>query len=481
MKVLTKALIKESEEIATKSGAFSFRELMGIAGNTAADIIRSRYNCCQKRIAVICGNGNNGGDGCVIARNLYEHGALVTAIFPLGVPVTENAAYYYEQLSPIKTDDGINDEYDIVIDALFGIGLNRPLDEELCRLIEKVNSLKAIKISVDIPSGVETDTGRVLGAAVKADLTVTFIALKPCFMLPSGSDYCGEVIVADIGVKPVAHSFLTTEKPHFEKRRHNSHKGTFGTALLICGSYGLAGAAILAAKASLRSGVGIAKCVVCDGIYPAFTSAIPEAVCVPSKQNVMGMLSRELDIKSLLTKASSLLFGCGVGVCEDTAAILESILENTEIPTVIDADGINILSRNIDILKKSKAPIILTPHPAEMARLCGTTADVIEDNRVKYARDFARNYNCTVILKGADTIIAEPDGEITFNLNGNPAMAKGGSGDVLAGILVSLLAQGLDLKAAARAAVFLHGEAGDKALSKRNERSVLASDIIEEL
>lgn len=481
MKVLTKTLIKRSEEDAVASGNFSYRRLMYNAGNACAEIIESRFECKNKKIAVICGNGNNGGDGFVTASRLFELGADVTVVTPLGLPVTENARYYYDKLGFITKTCELIGEFDIIIDALFGIGLNRPLDTNICALIEELNRKNAVRISVDIPSGVEADSGEILGAAFKADLTVTFIALKPCFMLPQGSDHCGTVAVADIGVTPTEYSFLTNEKPIFKKRNHNAHKGSYGTALLLCGSYGMAGAAILAARAALRSGVGIVKCVICDSIYSPFTCAVPEAVCIPVKPNSVGTFSDNTDLDKALERSAAVLFGCGVGCNEDTAALLENLITTAAVPLVIDADGINALSCRIDILKKSKAPIILTPHPGEMARLCNTTVAQVESNRIEVAREFAKQHNCYLVLKGADTVIAEPSGEICINLNGNPGMAKGGSGDVLAGITVSLLAQGIEVGTAVKAAVYLHGEAGDKACLRKGERAMLPSDIINEL
>ncbi len=481
MSVLTVDLIRRSEENAVTGGAFSFRELMYKAGTTAGEIITSKYNCQNKKIAVLCGNGNNGGDGFVVAEYFYAHGADVTIITPLGAPKTEDAIYYCSKASHIKTADTFEDRYDIIVDAIFGIGLNKPLSDELCSLFEQINLSPAIKIAIDIPSGIEADTGKILGAAIDADLTVTFIALKLCFLLPAGSDFCGEVVVADIGVEPIDKTYDIIKKPVFPKRRHNSHKGTFGTAFLICGSYGMAGAAILAARAALRSGVGIAKCLLCEGIYAPFTAAVPEAVCIPISQALTGSLKYSADISEFIEGASALLFGCGVSQNGDTLKILSDIIEKSAIPTVIDADGINLLSLHIDLLKKSKAPIILTPHPAEMARLCGCTVKEIEADRIGKARHFATLYNCVLVLKGANTIVATPNGEIAININGNTGMATGGSGDVLAGILVSLLAQGFSIAEAAKAAVFLHGEAGDKAAARKGERAMLPSDIIEEL
>lgn len=482
MKILTTDLIRESEESAVKSGAFSFRELMYRAGKAAAEIIMQKYDCRSNNITVVCGRGNNGGDGCVIAGILAENGAKVTVFTPFGAPVTENAAYYYNELKYVTKTDIFTPKSDIIIDAIFGIGLNRAPDEKTAEVINAINGSDAMRISVDIPSGVQADSGKVLGTAVNADLTVTFIALKPCFVLPYGSDYCGEVVVADIGAPPVNYSFLTTEKPVFKKRRHNSHKGTFGTAVMFCGSYGMAGAAILAAKAALRSGMGILKAVLCENIYLPFTVSVPEAVCIPVKPNESGTLCPDnIDLPSALKGCSAALIGCGLGNNGDTAKIVCKLCEISEIPLIIDADGINALSNSIDIIKKSKAPIILTPHPGEMARLCSLNVSEVEENRVEIARDFALKHGCIVVLKGADTIIAEPTGELYFNLTGNPGMSTGGSGDTLAGIILSLLAQGFSAGEAARAAVYLHGEAGDKAAAKHGERAMLPSDLIEEL
>ena len=483
MQILNRDLIKKSEESTVTSGAVSFKQLMLSAGTKAGEIINEKYPVAGKRVAVICGTGNNGGDGFVIADYLYCHGAEVTVITPFGKPATENAQYYYNKLKFVKITNSFDNgkDYDIIIDAIFGIGFNRTPADNISKLFEEINSHSAIKISIDIPSGVDCDNGKIYSTAVNSDLTVTFIALKPCFVLPVGSDYCGEVIVADIGVTPISFTYSTIKEPKFTKRRHNSHKGDYGTALLICGSYGMAGAAILASKAALRSGLGIAKCVLCDSIYSPFTVSVPEAVCIPSAQTAKGILSRNLDVKSLTENCDALLFGCGVGKGEDIEIILKKILCDTNIPTVIDADGINAINGNIDILKRSKAPIILTPHPGEMARICGLSVKNVESDRVNIARNFATEYGCTLVLKGANTIVATPTGEIFFNTTGNPGMATGGSGDVLAGIMVSLLAQGFTPTDAAKAAVYLHGKAGDMAAAKKSQHAMLPSDIIEEL
>ncbi len=482
MLVLTKALIQKAEEKAISSGAFSFLELMYNAGISAAKEIDQKFSCNEKKITLVCGNGNNGGDGFVIAQYLSEIGAQVSLLLPLGEPLTDSAKFYFNKLSKIKIIDSMPSDTDVIIDAVFGVGLNRAPAPELEELFEQINVQKAVKVSIDIPSGVCADTGIIFSKAIKADYTISFIAAKPCFFLPTSSEYCGIVSICDIGVKTDEYSYKTIEKPTLIQRPKNSHKGTFGTALLICGSYGMAGAAILATLACLRSGVGIAKCIVTKGIYSAFTSRIPEAVCLPTSQTRKGTLkAAKINIPELCKSSSALLFGCGVGKSRDTEKILESILKYSNIPTVIDADGINLLAGRINLLKKSKAPLILTPHPAEMARLCSLSTKEIEQDRIGITKKFVSEFGCTLILKGANTIVASPDGELQFNTTGNSGMATGGSGDVLSGILVSLLAQGYSVKDAALSAVYIHGAAADKALSKKSAEALLPTDFIEEL
>lgn len=481
MYVLTRDLIRKSEENAVKSGDFSFTDLMMIAGKKATEIIKSKYDFIGKKVAVVCGNGNNGGDGFVIANELLKLGAAVSVFLPLGEPKTDDAKYYFSFLPKDIIYNEFSGEFDYIIDAIFGIGLCRELSEDLVNLIERINKLEAIRISIDIPSGMDSDNGKVLGAAIKADFAVTFIAMKPCFYLPNALNYCGELAVADIGVKPLESDFAILEAPNLPSRPKNSHKGTFGTALLVCGSYGMAGAAILATRACLKSGVGIAKCFIPKTIYPILTSAVPEAVCIPAKASLKGGLSRFVDFKTALLKTDAVLFGPGLSNNKNTLNALEKLIKNCNVPLIIDADGINALAGSIELLKKANAPIILTPHPAEMARLIKKDVKFVEENRISVALEFAREYNCILVLKGVNTIIASSEGQIWFNILGNNGMATGGSGDVLAGIIVSLLAQGVTPLEAAKAGVYLHSLSADNAVLTTGEAGLLPSDMIEAL
>ena len=243
----------------------------------------------------------------------------------------------------------------------------------------------------------------------------------------------------------------------------------------------MAGAAILATRAALKSGVGIAKCLIPKSIYKILTVAVPEAVCLPKISTLKGGLSAFVNIKSALQKTSAVLFGCGLSNTVHTKMLLKKLIKSNSCPLIIDADGINALAGCIDLLKKANAPIILTPHPAEMARLIKSDVKTVEANRITIARNFAKQYNCILVLKGANTLITDPSGKVYFNTLGNSGMATGGSGDVLSGIIVSLLAQGLPPIEAANAAVYLHSLAADKAAKITGEAGLLPSDIIEAL
>ncbi len=481
MKVLTAAQIKKAEDNAVRHGIFSYAELMKKAGDAATGEILKRYNVVGKKICVMCGMGNNGGDGLVIASNLKNRGADVTLLLPMGFPITDTSLMFKDGVNGIRFIEDFDGDYDIVVDALFGIGLNRFLSEKIATLIEKINTYDCAKIAIDIPSGVFCDGGGVM-TAFSADLTISFTSYKLCQLLPQTSEFCGETVVLDIGLPIDDYAYLTIDKPETVKRPKTSHKGTFGTALLLCGSYGMAGAEILAARAALRSGVGIVKALVCDKNYSAFTASVPEAVTIPVDTAENGApLIYDRTILSGLSNSNALLIGCGLGRSDEVKKLVLRTLEKTQIPTVIDADGINALQGGINIIRKINAPVILTPHPAEMARLCDTTTDQIEANRVKFAKKFAVENNCYLVLKGTNTIAATPNGRIFFNTTGNDGLATGGSGDVLSGMIVSRLAQGYNPLDAVLNSVWIHGAVADMLAQKIPTRAILPSDIIEGL
>ena len=480
MNVLTKELICMSEVAAVERGV-SYDTLMLRAGERCAKEIIERYDIASKRILVVCGNGNNGGDGFVIASALSNAGASVEIILPLGNPRTETAAHQFELPCDVKTVTELEGEYFMVIDAIFGIGLDRPITGKTAGLIEYLNCLDTIRVAIDVPSGVLCDGG-ITGVAFKAELTLTMIAYKPCFFLPPSNEYCGKTVVIDIGAPVLKSELFTIDAIPLDALPKNAHKGTNGTVLSVCGSYGMCGASILAAKAALRSGAGLLRAFVCDKNYTAFCVSVPEAVTVPVETADDGapIITTEL-LTEQLRLCDAVLIGCGLSRSATAQQTVRTLLEICEKPIILDADGINAICSDISIIKKVKAPLILTPHSGELARLMNTTADEIEKDRIGFATRFVAEYGCVLVLKGANTIVALPDGRIFFNTTGNAGMATGGSGDVLAGIIASLVAQGISAEKAARMAVRLHGKAGDRTAKNRSMRSMLPSDIIEEL
>lgn len=481
MKVLTVPQIRVAEENAVLNGVFSYSQMMENAGRTAARIISENYDLSGKSVVIVCGVGNNGGDGFVIANALSRLGCFVTVITPLGEPRTVTAKEKFTFLPSVTLRDTLDGEYDFIIDSLFGIGLDRDLTGAALEAVEWMNMSSGVKIAVDLPSGI-TAEGKIAGKAFAAELTVTFIAMKSCLLVPPASEYVGKIVVADIGVETPYYEYLTVEAPVFNKRLVNSHKGSFGTALIVGGSYGMCGAEVLAARAAQKSGVGIVRAAVVDKNYTAFTVSVPEAVVLPFETDVDGGFCLDSkEIEHCLSGADALLIGPGMGQSFSAKQTVVNLLKSSKVPVVLDADGINAISFNINILREVKAPVIITPHPGEMARIVGVTVKEIQSDRIGYARGFSAKTGVITVLKGANTVVAAPDGRVFININGNSGMATAGSGDVLAGITVSLLAQGYSPLTAAKSAVFLHGVAGDKAAERCGKTSMTASDIISDL
>ena len=500
MKVLYKEQIKEIE-LQSQKGGFSSLRMMENAGSFAANVINEKYLVNSKNVLILAGCGNNGGDGFVVARKLYESGANVTILLVSGLPKTESAKEMLAKISHynICVIDNSDKQYiqkietaDLIIDAIFGIGFKGETEGFIAECINIANNSTAINIALDLPSGVECDTGKVSKITFEADTTISFIAVKPCHILEPSIDYCGSIINSTIGVTKKVFEEQASDitvidanivNSLFHKRKLSAHKGDCGTAAFLCGSYGMAGALILSVKAALRSGVGIAKAIVNKSIYPILTSTVPEAVCVPMDDSKNLCLNENAGhyVISNQSNFNALLIGSGLGVNNDTRKLVFGVLPSLKIPTVIDADGINIISENIDILAKSKNKFILTPHPKEFARLLNLPVKDVLQNRFKLAKTFAVKTGNVLVLKGANTLIALPDGNMYVSMYGNCGMATGGSGDVLAGIITSLLAQGYSLSSATILGVYIHGVSGDIALSKQSIHSLLPSDIIDNL
>lgn len=477
MRVLLAESIREIEQKAFLSG-ISYLTMMENAARATVTAILSKTQVKGKTVAVVVGTGNNGGDGYAVARLLENEGAFVR-VLSLALPETESAKTMRNSFGGEITDFEPSYLYEahIIIDALFGIGLSRPLSGEYEQAVNYINSSSAYTVSLDIPSGLFADSNRDT-PCVKADLTVTFIAHKLCNLLYPAAKNFGETVLSDINLPDSLYEGVNTvgeiiPPPVFTRRERNTHKGSYGTLSLICGSLGLAGAAVLSAKAALRCGVGIARLVVPQSIYPSVSGSVPEAVCSVYGEND--------DIKktaqNAVLNADAVLIGCGLSTLPFAKKLFEEVLKNYRGKLIIDADGLNILASNIECIKHSGAEIILTPHPGEMARLCGVTVADIENDRLGFAKSLSDKYGCTVILKGSITVVASC-GKLYFNTTGNPGMATGGSGDVLAGMVAAFACTGMSCIDSAVTAVYLHGAAGDRASSALGEISALPSDII---
>lgn len=485
MYILSSKGMKNAEKTADDRG-ISYFSLMKNAGNAAADFMISKEELSRKRVVILAGNGNNGGDGFVLANRLFAEGAEVTVALFSGLPKTDCAKRAYAEMSEgVRVAEAKEllkqTEADIVIDGIFGTGFRGDLGETEREILSHIKKLKAKVYAVDLPSGVECDSGRVSEGTLAADCTLTFAALKCCHLLPPSNALCGETVVLDIGIseeilKENCDNITSVPPAVFEKRDKNSHKGSFGTTLAVVGSYGMAGATVISGKAAIKSGVGIVKLASAKENYTALAVSCPEAIQIP----LSGDDTDGETLLSALDGAKSLLIGCGMGQSERAAENIALLLENTTVPTLLDADGINNIASRISILKKVKAPLVLTPHPGEMARLTGKTVTEIEADRFGIAKSFAEEFGVWLCLKGANTVIAAPDGRLFVNLTGNPGMAKGGSGDMLAGLMAGLLAYNEPEKAIL-SAVWLHSLAGDKARDRFGERTMTVSDMLAEL
>lgn len=505
MLILNNAQTKRLEDSAVEKGGIAHIKLMENAGTAAFRFINERLGVNNKSVAVVCGRGNNGGDGFAVAKRMLDGGAKVRVMLALGQPTTEDACQLLRESEEvgIKTLSYVEDEgerleftktieaADIIVDAIFGVGFHGTVSDSLKNVIDMINNARGTVVSIDVPSGVDSDSGEVAGPCVRADYTVTFSTMKPGHVIYPAVDYCGHVHVAAIGIDErmiheqehhIATIDYQTVKNAFPMRGRNTHKGTFGKLLCVCGSMGMAGSATFAGKAAVMSGVGMVEMAVPTGIYPIVAANLVDPVYILLESNAAGTVSAA-SLPLILEKmqgASAVMIGCGMGKGQDVQEVVEGVIRASEVPIIIDADGLNAIKDNLGVLGEAKAPIVMTPHPGEMARLVGKTNDEVQSQRLEVASSFAMTYGVYLVLKGANTVCACPDGRVAINLTGNPGMSKSGSGDVLAGLLGSLLAQGMEPEAAATAAVHIHGMAGDKAAEIFSQHAMTANDIIME-
>ena len=466
--------------------------LMENAGRKSADLICEKTGIINKKILIICGKGNNAGDGFVIARYLSCYGGRVSVLLTLGRNFSVDAEKMFCYLpNDVEVIDYYNnEEYDIYIDCVFGTGFSGKLPENIADIFKSVNSKNGYKIAIDNPSGLTLDN---YDNVFNADLTIEIQLAKFEHYIYPCADFCGERETVEIGIPNEA---INTEKSLYtlldknfiknkiKPRNKNSHKGDFGTVASFCGSKNMPGAAIMAGKAVLMTGAGLLKTFSPQSIHNAIASSVPESIVFNLKEDKWGTIDfdSEFDIiKNEISNISCILIGCGLSKSDNSFKLLQYVIKNAECPIVIDADGLNLLSENIDLLNDIKSPVILTPHPGEMARLAGVSVSEIQNNRLKYAKDFVSKYkNITLVLKGAGTIITDGN-EIFINSTGNPGMAKGGSGDVLSGMIASFVSQKYSYIDACSVAVFLHGLCGDILAEEKTQFAFLPTDIIEKI
>jgi hydroxyethylthiazole kinase-like uncharacterized protein yjeF len=456
--------------------------LMERAGLAAAEFARTLAGDSGKPVLILAGPGNNGGDALVVARHLKQWWFKVSVVCagnPQQYSADAAAALqaWRKAGGELVAEIPTTQDWALVIDGLFGIGLKRDLDGAYARLVEQINALNAPVLALDIPSGLDADTGRIMGCAVQADHTMTFIALKPGLLTLDGPDHCGTIHIADLGlaaeVDAAPHGVLIGDGvlAHvLPTRPQNSHKGSYGSAGIIGGAHGMAGAALLAARAALKCGAGRVYAGLLAGDAPLLDVLQPE------------LMLRTADAVLRLDHLTALAIGPGLGDTPDAAEYLDWALE-TAVPLVIDADALNQIAVTATLKNKLKhivTPKILTPHPAEAARLLACTTDEVQQDRVAAALRLAREYQAGVVLKGAGSVCAWPDGHWAINTSGNPGMAAAGMGDVLTGIITALLAQGVDERHALTAAVYLHGAAADQLVENGSGPiGLTASEIID--
>lgn len=498
MKIVTAAEMREIDRLTTEKYGVPSLTLMENAGSAVAKFALQQY-CWAKRVTVVCGKGNNGGDGFVAARKLHEAGRDVRVLL-LALPddVKGDAGENLKRLpiSPailettekLRVSSTLFYETDLLIDAIFGTGFRPPLPDLVKSAIELIGRSKAPVISIDIPSGADSDLCNVdQASSCRSNAVVTFTALKPGVTFSALTR--GPIVVAGIGspedaiTSKLALEWNAPPSILSQPRRLNSNKGLYGHALIVGGSMGKSGAPTMASTAALRIGAGLVTCAVPRSIQPVVAGAIPELMTEPLDENAAGAISeRALDDAEaalLLERKNVVAVGPGLGRDPESVRAVQRFVSRCPLPMVLDADALNAFEKNTKLLDGSKRPLVLTPHPGEMARLLGTSVKEIEANRIDVARKFAREHHVILVLKGWRTLIADDQDNVWVNTTGNPGLAKGGSGDALTGMIAGLIAQHPDrISEAVRASVYVHGLAADAALSAQTEETMLTSDVI---
>lgn len=473
MKILSRQQMRAWDLFSIQKEKIAACDLMDKAGRAVLDALLPFKKGAS--VLIVCGSGNNGGDGLVLSR-LLARKKISHQVFLAG------QSGHFSKLK--------NKKFTHVIDALFGTGLNRKLSPYFIGLVEWMNSIPAFRVAIDIPSGLDCDTGKSLGAVFKADLTVTMGAPKMGFFLEEGPEAVGDLCVADIGLSK---KYLNTIKTHFfysgpknmelwcAKRKRQSHKGTFGAVAVVACSNEKTGAGLLSTEAALKVGAGLSTLVLPQSAFTHIDFDQLELMYAPVGD---ANYFRNKDAGPVLEKIKSsrvVALGPGLGVENETIRFVHSLLEKIKAPLVLDADGLNAVSKKVSLLKKRKFFTVLTPHPKEMSRLTGLSVKTILQKRFEVAREFAKKYKVVLVLKGYQTLVASPDGCVWINSSGGPAMAVAGQGDCLTGLIAGFISQFGATVESVVGAVFLHGAVGDFLVNQLGYRLVTPTDIINNL
>lgn len=505
MEILTSQQMRHVDRRAVRRFGLPEIVLMENAGLRVFEVLKSIEDDLRaRRILLLCGKGNNGGDAFVLARHLRNTGTPFNALLfgrrdevrgsaatnlrileRMGIAPREvrGAAAWKDAWKALASSD-------LIVDGILGTGLSRPVAGFLATVFEDVNAAGARVVAVDIPSGLSGDTADVPGPCIRADHTVTFVRPKIPHVFPPAEAMCGTLHIADIGIPDGA---VAAEKadldlldaadlaPLLPKRRPDSHKGDYGHALVIAGSRGKGGAARMASLGALRAGCGLVTAAVPAGLQAGFVSRAMEVMTEGLPETPDGTLAEAGlgRLLGLLEGKQAIAIGPGLTTHPETRRLIREVVLRARVPVVLDADGVNAFAGSDELLSGRKRPLVLTPHPGEMGRLVGATGHDVQARRLALARDFARRHACHLVLKGYRSLIASPSGRVCVNPTGNPGMATGGSGDILTGLLVGLLAQGIETTAAAGLGVYLHGLAGDLAAAELGEAPLIARDILQ--
>ena len=504
MRILTAAQMREADRYTIEDIGIPSLVLMENAGRQVVAAIEASFEPqLSGRVAVLCGRGNNGGDGFVVARTLLQRG-IDSAVFVIGslTDLKGDARTNLDILGRLGvTVVEINDEQSwelhfseiskcsLIVDAIFGTGLKSPAAGMMETVIADLNATDIPVVSIDLPSGLSADTPQLVGDCVDAAMTVTLAAPKLPLVLPPGEAFCGDVVIADIGIPydviegldGAYVELLTPEQLRalIEPRAADSHKGDFGRVVVVAGSRGKTGAAHLAAMGALRSGAGLVTVATPACCQPTVAAMAPDFMTEALADTADGTLSADAVDRVLELAQDVLACGPGLGRTQTVRDFVRGLLDRASVPLVLDADAITVLADEPGrLMGNEERDIIITPHPGEMARLLNVSIDDVQRNRLQVAADFATTHRVYVVLKGHRTIIATPEGRAFINPTGNPGMATGGTGDVLTGMIAAWLAQLLDAEAACRLAVFLHGAAGDMAEAAKGQVGMTASDLL---